>query len=73
MLLGGANYVYDGPLKINDEAFETLRRDLGELGLGVKTGIDIPNEAFGYRGSKRTGGYLLDASMDNMIHIQISS
>ena len=75
MLLGGANYVYDGPLKINDEAFETLRRDLGELGLGVKTGIDIPNEAFGYRGSKRTGGYLLDASIgqyDTYTNIQLA-
>ena len=75
MLLGGANYVYDGPLKINDEVFETLRRDLGELGLGVKTGIDIPNEAFGYRGSKRTGGYLLDASIgqyDTYTNIQLA-
>ena len=75
MLLGGANYVYDGPLKINDSAFETLRRDLGELGLGVKTGIDIPNEAFGYRGNKRTGGYLLDASIgqyDTYTNIQLA-
>lgn len=75
MLLGGANYIYDGPLKINDAAFETLRRDLGELGLGVKTGIDIPNEAFGYRGNKRTGGYLLDASIgqyDTYTNIQLA-
>ena len=75
MLLGEANYVYDGPLKINDTAFETLRRDLGELGLGVKTGIDVPNEAMGYKGSKRTGGYLLDASIgqyDTYTNIQLA-
>lgn len=75
MLLGEANYVYDGPLKINDTAFETLRRDLGELGLGVKTGIDVPNEALGYIGDKRTGGYLLDASIgqyDTYTNIQLA-
>ena len=61
MLLGGAEYIYDGPLKINQEAFDTLRRDLGELGLGVKTGLDVPNEALGYRGHNRASGLLLDA------------
>lgn len=75
MLLGGANYVYDGPLKINETAFETLRRDLGELGLGVKTGIDVPNETLGYKGNKRTGGFLLDASIgqyDTYTNIQLA-
>ena len=76
MLLGGANYVYDGPLKINDEAFETLRRDLGELGLGVKTGIDVPYEELGvHRDKNRTGGLLLDASIgqyDTYTNIQLA-
>ena len=76
MLLGGANYVYDGPLKINDSAFETLRRDLGELGLGVKTGIDVPFEELGvHRDKQRTGGLLLDASIgqyDTYTNIQLA-
>lgn len=75
MLLGGANYVYDGPLKINEEAFDTLRRDLGELGLGVKTGLDVPSEALGYRGKQRTGGLLLDAMIgqyDTYTNIQLA-
>lgn len=76
MLLGGANYVYDGPLKINDAAFETLRRDLGELGLGVKTGIDVPYEELGvHRDRNRTGGFLLDASIgqyDTYTNIQLA-
>ncbi|WP_279159759.1 peptidoglycan D,D-transpeptidase FtsI family protein [Thomasclavelia cocleata] len=76
MLLGGANYVYDGPLKINDAAFETLRRDLGELGLGVKTGIDVPYEELGvHRDRNRTGGLLLDASIgqyDTYTNIQLA-
>ena len=76
MELGGANYVYDGPLKINDEAFETLRRGLGELGLGVKTGIDVPFEELGvHRDKNRTGGLLLDASIgqyDTYTNIQLA-
>lgn len=75
MLLGGANYVYDGPLKINEEAFDVLRKDLGELGLGVKTGLDVPNEALGYRGKSRTGGLLLDAMIgqyDTYTNIQLA-
>lgn len=75
MLLGGAEYIYDGPLKINQEAFDTLRRDLGELGLGVKTGIDIPNEALGYRGHNRASGLLLDAMIgqyDAYTNIQLA-
>lgn len=76
MLLGGANYVYDGPLKINDEAFDILRRDLGELGLGVKTGLDVPYEELGvHRDRERTGGFLLDASIgqyDTYTNIQLA-
>lgn len=76
MLLGGANYVYDGPLKINDEAFDILRRDLGELGLGVKTGLDVPYEELGvHRDKNRTGGFLLDASIgqyDTYTNIQLA-
>lgn len=60
MKLGGANYQYDQPLKINKEAFDVLRKDAGDLGLGVKTGLDVPNEALGYRGRAKQGGNLLD-------------
>lgn len=60
--LGEGKYVYDQPLNINPEAFDTLRQDVGELGLGVKTGIDVPSESLGYRGpvTSRQGGNLLD-------------
>lgn len=60
--LGKGNYVYDKPLYIDPSAFDTFRKDIGELGLGVKTGIDVPNEALGYRGpvTSRQGGNLLD-------------
>ena len=60
--LGKGNYVRDQPLYVDSTAFDTFRKDIGELGLGVKTGIDVPNEALGYRGpvTSRQGGNLLD-------------
>ena len=61
VLLGGSKYIYDGPLKINEEAFDTLRNDLGELRLGVKTGLDVSNEAWDIDGNNVQVGCLLDA------------
>ncbi|WP_249030432.1 penicillin-binding transpeptidase domain-containing protein [Tannockella kyphosi] len=60
--LGGGSYSYNQSLVINTTAFDTLRASYAELGLGVKTGIDVPEEALGYRGSysNRTSGLLLD-------------
>jgi len=60
--LGKGNYVRNQPLSIDPAAFDTFRLCAGELGLGVKTGIDIPNEALGYRGPtyRRLAGNLLD-------------
>lgn len=60
--LGGATYSYNDPLVIDTDAFDIYRGDIGELGLGVKTGIDVPEESLGYRGSyaNRTSGLLLD-------------
>lgn len=61
-LLGGGTYEYNQPLSIKDSAFDQMRLDVGELGLGVKTGIDLPSEALGYRGkiTERQPGNFLD-------------
>ena len=61
-LLGGGTYEYGEPLSIRDSAFDQMRLDVGELGLGVKTGIDLPSEALGYRGrvTQRQAGNFLD-------------
>lgn len=65
MKLAGAEYRYNESLNIDFNAFvktiSTLRRNFGELGLGVKTGIDLPNEADGYKGQSTEAGLLLDA------------
>lgn len=65
MKLAGVEYRYNESLNIDFETFvktiSTIRRDFGELGLGVKTGIDLPNEGDGYKGNSTEAGLLLDA------------
>lgn len=65
MRLAESNYVPYQPLYVNYEAFDKMKRSFGELGLGVKTGIDVPNEARGYQGGEREPdpGHILDASI----------
>ena len=47
--VGKGTYIYDEPLKIDTGAFDTYRNTFKEFGLGVKTGIDLQNEALGYK------------------------
>ena len=61
--VGKGNYVYNGPLVLEDSAFDTYRNTFKQFGLGTKTGIDLPNEALGYIGKKTLSGYLLDFSI----------
>ncbi len=73
--VGKGNYVYDAPLKIDTTAFQTYRNIFKQFGLGVKTGIDLPNEALGYSGNNTLSGYLLDFSIgqyDTYTPIEIS-
>lgn len=57
--LGGGIYRYGEPLNINLNAFNVFRKDFGELGLGVKTGIDLPYEELGFKDPDPNGGQLL--------------
>ena len=73
--VGGATYSYNQPLKIKKKAFTTYRNIFAEYGLGVKTGIDLPNEFEGYKGSGTASGLLLDFAIgqyDNYTPIQLS-
>ena len=75
MRVAGATYRYNQPLYINPVAFSIYRKTLGEFGLGVKTGIDLPVESLGYIGTKTDPGLLLDLSMgqyDTYTPIQLS-
>ena len=57
--LGGGVYRYNEPLNIDKKAFDVIRNNFGELGLGVKTGIDLPYEELGLKGADPSGGNLL--------------
>lgn len=75
MRVGGGNYIYDGPLIINEEAFNTYRNIFEQFGLGIKTGIDLPNEYTGYKGKGKLSGLLLDFSIgqyDNYTPMQLN-
>ncbi len=75
MDVGGANYVYNGPLKINVEAFNIYRKLFNQFGLGVETGFELGKESVGYIGNKTDAGFLLDFSMgqyDSYTAMQIS-
>jgi penicillin-binding protein A len=73
--LGKATYSYNQPLSIDKKAFEIYRNTFKEFGLGIKTGIDLPNESLGYSGSSTLSGHLLDFAIgqyDTYTPIQLS-
>lgn len=64
MEIANANYVPNRSLPFDKEAFNTIRESFSQFGLGVRTGIDLPNEAIGYKGSiNYLPGLLLDLSI----------
>ncbi|WP_462409680.1 peptidoglycan D,D-transpeptidase FtsI family protein [Neobacillus sp. Marseille-QA0830] len=59
--IGKGKYEYEKPLTlVNKNAFEDIRNHFASFGLGTRTGIDLPNEQYGYKGSSRLPGHLLD-------------
>lgn len=58
--IGKGKYISGHSLPLDYSAFDKFRYYFSEFGLGVKTGIDLPNEATGYVGTKRQSGFLLD-------------
>lgn len=68
-------YYYDMPFAILNNAFEIYRNTFAEFGLGVKTGIDLPNESTGLKGKNDTSGLLLDFAIgqyDNYTPLQLA-
>lgn len=63
MNIAGVQYVRGGTLDIPQKAFDTMRYYFGQFGLGVKTGIDLPNESAGQMGKGTQPGFLLDLSI----------
>lgn len=58
--MGGGHYAANESLPLNMKAFDTVRQSFSQFGLGVRTGIDLPNEATGYPGPIKKPGLLLD-------------
>jgi len=74
--VGGGVYEYNKPLNIDKGAFDIYRNMYANFGLGVSTGIDLPNESLGYKGSSTLAGHLLDFAIgqyDNYTPLQLSS
>lgn len=54
------SYEYNKPINIPSKKFDIMRNSFAQFGLGVPTGIDLPNEGTGYKGASTVGGTLLD-------------
>ncbi|SLL32659.1 peptidoglycan glycosyltransferase [Mycobacteroides abscessus subsp. abscessus] len=63
MKMAGANYVYGQPLSVQLSDFSLVRNEFAQYGLGIRTGIDLPNEQVGFKGQDTLPGFLLDLSI----------
>ncbi|EEL60188.1 penicillin-binding protein 2 [Bacillus toyonensis] len=62
--IAGVDYVKNSSLNIKHEYFDKMRYYFRQFGLGVPTGIDLPNETAGQIGKKdNQPGFLLDYSI----------
>ncbi|MEW9107756.1 MAG: penicillin-binding protein 2 [Cytobacillus gottheilii] len=62
--IGGGRYQPNQPLPLNtEEGFSTFRDSFAQFGLGVRTGIDLPNEQTGFKGASSLPGFMLDFSI----------
>lgn len=61
--IGGGHYSPGQPLSINPKAFTTIRDSFAQFGLGIRTGIDLPNESVGFKGTSTQPGFLLDLAI----------
>lgn len=64
MEIANAKYVPNQSLPFDNEAFDIIRDSFSQFGLGVRTGIDLPNEGVGFKGTiNYMPGLLLDLSI----------
>nr|WP_174494653.1 penicillin-binding protein 2 [Salirhabdus euzebyi] len=76
MRMGGEyNYIKNSTIQFNPDAFRQMRNYFKQFGLGVETGVDLPYEATGYKGSTLGPGLLMDFSIgqyDTFTALQLS-
>ncbi|MFV2046016.1 peptidoglycan D,D-transpeptidase FtsI family protein [Metabacillus sp. YM-086] len=56
-------YQKNGPLNVSSEDFQRLRNYFAQFGLGVPTGIDLPQESSGLLSTPDTAGKILDIAI----------
>ena len=61
--LTGQKYTPNMELKVTEKEFMTYRKTLASYGLGIKTGIDLPNEKIGLIGKNTSPDLLLNLSI----------
>ncbi|MGJ7912143.1 peptidoglycan D,D-transpeptidase FtsI family protein [Neobacillus sp. LXY-1] len=61
--MAGGHYAPNKALPLDLSTFDTMRKSFNQFGLGVRTGIDLPNETPGVVGPERKPGLLLDLAI----------
>ena len=61
--IAGATYVPNQSMNVGASAFDKMRKIYAQFGLGVRTGIDLPNEMVGFKGTETIPGKLMDISI----------
>lgn len=61
--IGNGEYKFDRPLPLDPKGFDTIRDSFAQFGLGVRTGIDLPNEQTGFKGMSTMPGFMLDLAI----------
>lgn len=58
--IGEGTYKYDQPLDLKSQTWNEIRNSFASFGLGIRTGIDLPNEQTGAKGVNSPVGKVLD-------------
>ncbi|MGD6793420.1 peptidoglycan D,D-transpeptidase FtsI family protein [Metabacillus indicus] len=61
--IAGENYVPNAPFNASSADFQKMRNYYSQFGLGVPTGIDLPNEATGQQNTPPDAGILLNMAI----------
>lgn len=58
--MGNGVYRYQQTLNLDPQVWDTIRNSFASFGLGIRTGIDLPNEQTGAKGPNNPVGKVLD-------------